>query len=330
MYEHGLQNEESRGVGYYKLNDEEDIGDFPQHFEFDGNLERFRADEDLDQTDNQEYDIDGNEDEEEYNSNIDPSNFDYSDEFSDEYADLDNTNYDYSSEEEYDDNSHVNYHKPVPAHAHFVEKETMEQEYPKRNPKLKLSQSMMDKFYSYLSQRFRDTPKKSRTGKQISYVPESRQQSPILHFGSKKGKQKEHHHHHFNQGHEHMHKHLQKHGHEHEHVENHTYYNNHKHNHKHDHHHEHVEKNEHKQGHKHLHSHKHEHKGHGYSSHTEKLQPSRNDVDQSKGATKPTGYNNDVKAYIDEHNIKTYNGIQGFGTELDDDYIEEVHYLDTE
>jgi len=368
LYEHGLQNEESRGIGYYMPTDEEDkqndsLYDFFDNNDFDGNLDKFREDIGSDGSEYDDYDSGVEHHDYNYDNDDNPSSFEYSED---------------SNESEYDTNEYNNEEEESPKEAHYntydypgdedsleavndkkptnlfetgsfvkqnQQNHNLEDELKSnsndgkvgkvdRRQKPKFSKSIMDKFYSYLSQRFENSQKKSRRGKGISFEPESRQQKQSITFGSKKGKVKEHHHHHFDQEHEHIHQHNQKHGHEHEHVENHTYYNNHKHNHKHDHFHEHEEKHEHKQGHRHLHSHLHEHKGHGHSSHDGSTELGEDIANEQKDPTDSTkGYNNDVKAYINKHNIKTYDSFKDFEAEHNDgvgDYLEEVEYIVTE
>ena len=63
LYEHGLQNEESRGVGYYMLNDEEvgrqSTNEYNDNYAYAGILDKFR-------TDGVSYQIDYDENVDEY------------------------------------------------------------------------------------------------------------------------------------------------------------------------------------------------------------------------------------------------------------------------
>jgi len=321
LYEHGLDNEESRGVGYYKLSNGENVDEFPEHFVFDGNLEKFRADDDFDEYDNN---IDNYEQEDDLSISVYADYYDTDIQSKQKDSDYESKVNGYKNEDDnYNENEYDNHNSN--AYDYFPSNGIYSTENKQENGKI----SVMDKFYSFLAHVLEGTNENKHQGKMILHHPESRQQIPL---GAKSYKEIEHHHHHFDQKHDHEHLHLQKHGHEHEHVENHTYYNNHNHNHKHDHYHEHVEKHEHAQGHKHLHNHHHEHKGR-YSSQSEPLSGKINVIEQLDENVNVTGYNNDVKAYIKEHNIKTYNDLKDYDMEIDDmgkDYMEEVHYLDTE
>ena len=304
LYEYGQQYEESRGTGYYMKNND----DFPDDFSFDGNLEKYRE-------------------------GIEPSEDEYADGF--EYA------YDEDEYGEYqqDNISHENSSKNMGGQVYENLAPSRKSIHVSSNhpetpaPNFKLSKSVMDKFYSYLRERFDQPQRRPVREKQNQYDPEFREIPSFSSFGSRSIKQIDHHHHHFDQDHEHLHHHHQQHKHDHDHTENHTYYNNHNHNHKHDHFHEHVEKHEHEQDHKHLHKHTHEHEGHGYKAHKQKIETNSVKTEQKPKDVKPVGYNNNVKAYIDEHKIKTSSALKDFFEDQGDvgaGYLEEVHYIDTE
>lgn len=257
-YSHGLQNEESQGVGFF-LSENQKESDY-----YDQLLDNFNQPEDYDYLDEgdqedmkhqeqAEYYDDGDYDQKAFNDD----QYDiYGYEFSNiETSTTEEEEIPYPSAELLSDDA-VQVDQPTDNVISMMEENDTE-EIDEASSELALKNLL-----HFLMERYGRNLKDDRPS---VLSPEARNQGRS---GRSSGKSKvvEHHHHNFNEEHDHEHKHLELHEHDQEHEEEHLYYNTHTHKHKHDHFHEHAEMMEHNQDHKHLHNHTHSHTGH-YAGH---------------------------------------------------------------